>query len=87
MQLPSSSAFSRASTSGFLRGGIPRRDIDDLESYWQIFPSVRATLLKRDDRPGYIQLKVAGGDIKAAIFGHVFANPHKQNRSKGIELV
>jgi type I restriction enzyme M protein len=53
-----------------LRGGIPNRDIDDLRSYWQVFPAVRATLFKNADRPGYTQLKVAVGDIKAAIFGH-----------------
>jgi type I restriction enzyme M protein len=53
-----------------LRGGIPDRDIDDLEIYWQVFPAVRATLFERADRPGYSQLRVAVGDIKAAIFGH-----------------
>jgi len=53
-----------------LRGGIPTRDIDALERYWQVFPSVRATLFKKADRPGYSQLKVAVGDIKATIFGH-----------------
>jgi type I restriction enzyme M protein len=55
---------------GHLRGGIPNRDIDDLGSYWKIFPTVRATFFKRADRPGYTQLKVAAGDIKSAIFGH-----------------
>jgi type I restriction enzyme M protein len=53
-----------------LRGGIPNRDIDDLDRYWQVFPAVRSTLFKRAERPGYTQLKVAAGDIKAAIFGH-----------------
>src|SRR5260370_4388550 len=53
-----------------LRGGIPDRDIDGLQGYWQVFPAVRATLFKNADRPGDTQLKVAVGDIKAAIFGH-----------------
>jgi type I restriction enzyme M protein len=53
-----------------LRGGIPSRDIDDLEGYWQVFPAVRSTLFKSADRPGYTQLKAAVGDVKAAIFGH-----------------
>jgi type I restriction enzyme M protein len=53
-----------------LRGGIPNRDIDALDRYWQVFPAVRSTLFKRADRPGYTQLNVAAGDIKAAIFGH-----------------
>jgi len=55
---------------GHLRGGIPVRDIDALERYWQIIPGVRAMLFKKADRPGYSQLKVAAADIKAAIFGH-----------------
>jgi type I restriction enzyme M protein len=53
-----------------LRGGIPNRDIDALERYWQVIPGVRATLFKKADRAGYSQLKVAVADIKAAIFGH-----------------
>ena len=53
-----------------LRGGIPNRDMDALDRYWQVFPSVRATLFEPADRPGYSRLKVAAGDIKAAIFGH-----------------
>jgi len=55
---------------GHLRGGIPDRDIDDLDRYWQVFPGVRATLFKKGDRPGYCQLKVAVADIKPTIFGH-----------------
>ena len=42
-----------------LRGGIPDRDIDALDRYWQVFPAVRAALFETADRPGYSQLKVA----------------------------
>ena len=55
---------------GHLRGGIPDRDIDALDLYWQVFPSVRVALFKKADRPGYSQLRVATADIKAAIFSH-----------------
>jgi type I restriction enzyme M protein len=55
---------------GHLRGGIPNRDIDALENFWQVFPAVRATLFKKADRPGYTQLRVPVGEVKAAIFGH-----------------
>ena len=55
---------------GHLRGGIPNRDIDALEHYWQVIPGVRAALFKKADRAGYSQLKVAAADIKPAIFGH-----------------
>jgi type I restriction enzyme M protein len=55
---------------GHLRGGIPNSDIDALERYWQVIPSVQAVLFKKADRPGYSQLKVAVADIRPTIFGH-----------------
>src|SRR3989338_8321135 len=53
-----------------LRGGIPDRDIDDLDRYWQVFPSVRSVLFEPGNRPGYTRLKVPVGEIKTDIFGH-----------------
>jgi len=53
-----------------LNGGIPNRDIDDLERYWKVIPSVRAALFKKADRVGYSQLKVPAADIKSTIFEH-----------------
>jgi type I restriction enzyme M protein len=53
-----------------LLGGIPQRDIDDLRAYWQVLPSVRSALFADADRPGYGQLHVAAGEIKATILGH-----------------
>jgi type I restriction enzyme M protein len=63
---------------GHLRGDIPDRDIDDLDRYWRIFPSLRLLLFESAGRPGYSRLKpvlskVEGlpvADIKAAIFSH-----------------
>lgn len=55
---------------GHLRGGIPNRDLDALETYWKVFPGVREALFKKARRPGYSELKVAATDIKATIFGH-----------------
>jgi type I restriction enzyme M protein len=57
---------------GHLRGGIPNRDIDALENFWQVFPAVRAALFKKADpaRRDYTYLKVPIGEVKAAIFGH-----------------
>ena len=53
-----------------LRGGIPNRDIDALDRYWQVIPGVRGALFKKGDRAGYSQLRVSAADIKPAIFGH-----------------
>jgi type I restriction enzyme M protein len=55
---------------GHLRGGIPNRDIDALESYWQVIPGVRAALFKDAGRPGYSELKLPIAEVKPAIFGH-----------------
>src|SRR5437762_7133965 len=58
---------------GHLRGGIPDRDLDDavrLKPYWEILPTVRATLFKKADRPDHCQLKLPIAEVKPAIFGH-----------------
>ena len=55
---------------GHLHGGIPKRDVDTLKMYWRVFPSVRGSLFKPADRPGYTQLKPAAAEIKRAILEH-----------------
>jgi len=65
---------------GHLRGGMPNRDIDALERYWQVIPGVRATLFKKASRPGYTQLRVPIGE--AAIFGHAEFTAYNESASK-----
>jgi type I restriction enzyme M protein len=55
---------------GHLRGGIPERDVDELDRYWKVIPGVRAELFTKADRPGSCQLKLPIKDVKPAIFGH-----------------
>lgn len=55
--------------SGHLQGGIPNRDIDALNYYWQVFPSLRATLFT-DDRAGYSKSLVAANEVKSSILNH-----------------
>ncbi len=55
---------------GHLRGGIPDRDINALDRYWQVMPSVRTLLFESAGRAGYSRLKVLAGEIKTAILGH-----------------
>ena len=55
---------------GHLRGGIPRRDLDELDSFWQVFPSVRSSLFDTAGRPGYVRLKPAVTEVKRAILEH-----------------
>lgn len=59
---------------GHLKGGIPSRDIDSLDDYWQVCPDLRQTLFA-DNRPGYVDLTVPTETIKTTIFEHKeFAN-------------
>lgn len=52
-----------------LKGGIPVADIDSLESYWQVLPTLRQTLFS-DLREGYRECLVASTEVKAAVLAH-----------------
>ena len=65
-----------------LNGGIPNRDIDALERYWQVIPAVRAGLFKKADRAGYSQLRIPATDIKAAIFSHPEFTAYNESATK-----
>lgn len=48
-----------------LKGGIPKRDIDALEAYWQVFPSLKDQLFEPiPGRPDYYALKVESSQIR-----------------------
>ena len=51
-----------------LHGGIPDRDIDLLESFWQVLPNLRKVLFADGTRDGFNRLNIAGSETKAAIF-------------------
>jgi type I restriction enzyme M protein len=53
-----------------LRGGIPNRDVDALETYWDVFPSLRTELFEAGDRPGYSRAKVETQAVKPMILQH-----------------
>jgi type I restriction enzyme M protein len=55
--------------SGHLQGGIPNRDIDALEHFWQVFPSIRATLFK-PAREGYSHGMIEASKVKSSILAH-----------------
>ncbi len=54
---------------GHLKGGIPIKDIDDLEKYWKVYPSIRK-LLFSPLRDKYVKLDVKKSEIKSEIFEH-----------------
>ncbi len=53
-----------------LNGGIPNEDIEALQSYWDVYPSMKADLFNKSNREGFSDLKIAKDDIKKTIFGH-----------------
>lgn len=55
--------------SAHLQGGIPNADIDALEKYWQVFPSLRASLFT-PALHGYSQALVKASEVKSTILNH-----------------
>ncbi|GAA3741892.1 type I restriction-modification system subunit M [Sphingorhabdus rigui] len=67
--IDSTKAEDRQDIEGHLRGGIPQVDVDALQSYWDICPSLNASLFK-PCRAGYVELRVEKAVIKPSIFGN-----------------
>ena len=55
---------------GHLKGGIPNADIENLNAYWKVYPSLKNTLFQKTDNQNYSQLTVANSEIKNTIFNH-----------------
>ena len=53
-----------------LKGNIPKKDIDDLNRYWEVYPNIRQELFSPSKRKNYESLKVDNSEIKATIFEH-----------------
>ena len=53
-----------------LNGGIPNRDLDALDNYWTVFPSLRQSLFVGNGRTGYSEARVETPQVKAAILSH-----------------
>ncbi|MCY9829338.1 type I restriction-modification system subunit M [Vibrio chagasii] len=60
--------------SAHLQGGIPKKDIDALEHFWQVFPNIRATLFGEKQgqaaREGYSHGLVEASKVKSSILAH-----------------
>jgi type I restriction enzyme M protein len=53
-----------------LKGGIPNVDIEALNAYWQVYPSLQKVLFSPLNRQGYSKLNIEKNEIKSAIFEH-----------------
>ena len=63
----------RQDIEGHLRGGIPAADIEVLQSYWDVYPTLRQALFD-ECRPFYYDLKVDKAD-KAELRSTIFEHP------------
>lgn len=66
-----------------LLGGIPNEDINDLQHYWDVYPSMKDMLFSDIGREGFSALKIEQSEIKSAIFKH----PEFVNYSKKVSEV
>ena len=53
-----------------LKGGIPSQDIEDLDNYWKVYPTLKTNLFKPNARPTFWDLNLVKDEIKPAIFEH-----------------
>src|SRR3989339_849612 len=53
-----------------LKGGIPNNDIEDLQNYWNVYPTLKTSLFVDGKRKGYSMLKIKQEEIKQVIFSH-----------------
>ncbi|MGX5672461.1 N-6 DNA methylase [Thermomonas fusca] len=68
--IESSAAEDLQDIEGHLLGGIPQRDVDALQAYWDTMPALRQALFESAGRPGYLQLTRPQAKVKSAILGH-----------------
>ena len=53
-----------------LNGGIPNSDIDALDKYWKVFPTLRNLLFRGNGNPGYSEANIEMHQLRAAILTH-----------------
>lgn len=53
-----------------LEGDIPEKDIQALDSYWKVYPSLKKILFTPSKRKDYLSLKVEPTKVKSTIFKH-----------------
>ena len=70
--------------NGHLNGGIPDRDIDSLQEYWEVYPNLKSTLFS-PLREGYKKLNVEQTRTKDTIFEHPEFREYSQKLNRIFE--
>lgn len=55
-----------------LKGGIPKRDVDGLNRYWDLFTNAREALFKQSANPDYLVASMPIDQVKGAIIGSAY---------------
>lgn len=53
-----------------LKGGIPKHDLTLLQSYWDVFPTIKDTVFANGPRSGTYQIKIDKEEIRNTIYSH-----------------
>ena len=61
-----------------LNGGIPDTDIDALDNYWTVFPTLRNALFKANGRPGYSDPLMETQQVKTTILTYPEFNAYQE---------
>lgn len=62
-----------------LSGGFPRHDVESLEAYWQVFPTLKKDLFNTTEREGYFELSVETESVREFILNHENSIDFKQS--------
>ena len=63
----------------YLNGGIPDRDIEALDDYWEVFPTLRDALFEGNGRPGYSDPLVEAHEVRTTILTHSEFQSYQQH--------
>ena len=69
-----------------LNGGIPDTNIDALDDYWEVFPTLRQELFKANGRPGYSDPQVETQHVKTTILSHNAFTDYQQRVTAVFEM-
>ena len=69
-----------------LNGGIPNTDIDALQGYWQVLPTLRNALFTENGRPGYSDPQVETQHVKTTILSHNEFTAYQQRVTSVFEV-
>ncbi len=56
--------------AGHLQGGIPNRDIDGLDRYWNVLPGLRQALFAPGSREGYTEARTPVDEMRSVVLEH-----------------